>query len=269
MVARRRRSEPRIERRRSVPPARQAAAPVVLAATKDEAALQEGSVNASDSPSPRSTVLPIVGGAGSALAFVLAAEQLNVSKLQVAVTLAGAGAVTAASTTGWIRDIAIGVAAAGACVAAMEAVTLYRVAQAFKTAAEPPPPQAPPVDAVTQADLQAAMAKIAEQQNRAQEALHTDLKSVIAEAASAASQTLAPTVSTGAAVHDPVVVAKIQNVMARLEPSERRRLNEIASQASVEQRAYLEHEIFRRPLDESVEYLRTQVLVGSNGHAPA
>jgi hypothetical protein len=121
MVARRRRSEPRIERRR-VPRARQTAAPVVLAATKDEAPAEEP-VNANDGSSPLSAVLPIVGGAGSALAFVLAAEQLNVSKLQVAVTLAGAGAVTAASTTGWIRDIAIGVAAAGACVAAIEAVT--------------------------------------------------------------------------------------------------------------------------------------------------
>lgn len=250
-----------------MPPLRQAA-PAVLAATKDEAP-EEETVNESDGPSPLSAVLPIVGGAGSALAFVLAAEQLNVSKLQVAVTIAGAGAVTAASTTGWVRDIAIGVAAAGACVAAMEAVTLYRVAQAFKTAAEPPPPQAAPVDAVTQADLQAAMAKIAEQQNRAQEALHSDLKSVFAEAASAASKPVAPTVAMAAAAPDPVVIAKIQTVMARLEPAERRRLNEIAAQASVEQRAYLEHEIFRRPLDESVDYLRTQVLVGPNGHARA
>jgi hypothetical protein len=70
----------------------------------------------------RSGVAPILGAAGGALAIVIGAERLQLSQEQVAWGAAALGYLVATQTTGIVRELATGLAAAGACIGVLRLV---------------------------------------------------------------------------------------------------------------------------------------------------
>ncbi len=132
--------------------------------------------------SDKSPIVPIVAGAGGAVVASLAAEKLGLSPNVAAWGTAAIGAATALGTQGVVRQVAVGVGAAGACLGAISLFSSAR-AEAAKKLADQKKRQAEG-DVVTRAELNEALASVADQQKHQCDlltALHSEIRKVTAE----------------------------------------------------------------------------------------
>jgi hypothetical protein len=112
---------------------------------------------------------PALGVAGGILVATKGAEMIGVPAKWAPWGTAAIGTIAAMTTEGWMREAAIGVAAAGASVGILRMVGLldgFEIpVEHRRQAAAPDAPQreAAAPDAVTQADLQRAMASVTEE----------------------------------------------------------------------------------------------------------
>jgi hypothetical protein len=109
---------------------------------------------------------PVIGAAAGTLASTMGAYMLGVPVQWAPWGTAAIGAVGAFTTQGWVRQAAIGVAAAGASIGILRMMGIIggqSVAPVdhHRQAAPPEASPAPPVDSVTRADLQKGMDELA------------------------------------------------------------------------------------------------------------
>jgi hypothetical protein len=105
---------------------------------------------------------------------IVGANKLGVDRERAAIGAAVIGLATAANTTGWVRGIASGVAAAGAAIA---------IAQRFSSSPRPTTPAKRDADAnwITREELQRALVEFAERQAKAQAQALAELQDGIRE----------------------------------------------------------------------------------------
>jgi hypothetical protein len=109
---------------------------------------------------------PVIGAAAGTLASTMGAFMLGVPVQWAPWGTAAIGAVGAFTTQGWVRQAAIGVAAAGASVGILRMMGIiggHSVAPVddHRQAAPPEASPSPPADSVTRADLQKGMDDLA------------------------------------------------------------------------------------------------------------
>jgi hypothetical protein len=135
--------------------------------------------------SEKSPIVPIVAGAGGAVVASLAAEKLGLSPNIAAWGTAAIGAATALGTQGVVRQVAVGVGAAGACLGAISLFSSARAEAAKKDQqkqADQKKRQADG-DTVTRAELNEALASVADQHKQQCDlitALHSEIRKVVA-----------------------------------------------------------------------------------------
>jgi hypothetical protein len=89
--------------------------------------------------------MPMIGAAGGAWAIAVASEKPGVDRVKVALTGAGIGVVVAGASTGWVRQLAGGAAAAGFALALIEYLRERAAAKSTAVSATAPPEPAKPV----------------------------------------------------------------------------------------------------------------------------
>jgi hypothetical protein len=109
---------------------------------------------------------PVIGAAAGTLASTMGAFMLGVPVQWAPWGTAAIGAVGAFTTQGWVRQAAIGVAAAGASIGILRMMGIiggHSVAPVdhHRQAAPPEADPSPPADSVTRADLQKGMDELA------------------------------------------------------------------------------------------------------------
>lgn len=150
--------------------------------------------------SGKSPIVPILAGAGGALVAVVGADKLGVNPNVAAWGTAAAGAATALGTEGVVRQVATGVGAAGMCLGALQLIASGKAQAMKKEAAQANAAttkrQAEGDNFVTQQQLNDALARVADQQQKGHCDLLTaldDIKKIVAASPEVqASKPLAP-----------------------------------------------------------------------------
>lgn len=101
---------------------------------------------------------PLLGAAGGAAAIVAASDHFQLDRKAVALGGVGLGIAVASATTGVVRQLATGVAAAGACIAVLDFIReLPRAPKRDSAPAEQPKPEptaaAPSTERLTPEEL--------------------------------------------------------------------------------------------------------------------
>jgi hypothetical protein len=207
------------------------------------------------------SVAPLIGAAGAAMAIIVATERFAIKRETAAIGGAAIALAVSQATSGTVRALFQGAALAGIGLAIVELVRIFR---GGARAGEPSSSVAPSLDADRRSEFEKTVA--------AAPAPSTPTVSVEAEPAAEFAQKAAraePSASPSPTAANPVLAARIKNLSASLTLDELLRLNQVATQLSPEQLAHLERELLVRSLDASVELVRTQVIVGTSGHARA
>jgi hypothetical protein len=215
---------------------------------------------------------PLVGAVAGAFGIIIGADKLGVDRDYVAMGAAVIGLMTAANMSGWVRDLAAGVAAAGATIAIME-----RFAPAEKTShvIEPAKRQADG-NLVTRDELQRALTKFAEEQQQAQAKMHADLRRAVLETIRAAvaerSEQEASTIPAAPVEEQPKtdaapierspVIEKVVAIASQLSETERAKLQEFIDSAPEESLRLAQSVLAPMTVDEAVHYLRHHVFNG-------
>jgi hypothetical protein len=190
--------------------------------------------------------MPIVGAAGAAVAIALASQRTGLDRKWVALGGAGVGVVVASSTSGWLKQLATGVAAAGAVIAVVDYLRERAAA----------PSQAPTRDATQDSK---------------------PLPSVPAPSSEAVPARAAPTAPENAAAPaddlTPEQLAHLQAIMEHLEPVEREQVAKLEKNAPADLIRSLKKTLVGLSVDDGVAFVRKNVLTkarqGRNGaHAP-
>ncbi len=102
------------------------------------------------------SVMPLLGAAGGALALEVLSQRVTMKKEALAAVSAGLAFIAATNTTGPARQLAMGAAAAAACYGLVEILRQKRPTQIY---GEPPPlRQAAPSDGISREEFQKAIA---------------------------------------------------------------------------------------------------------------
>ncbi|HJU21087.1 MAG TPA: hypothetical protein VJ891_01135 [Casimicrobiaceae bacterium] len=125
-------------------------------------------------------VAPIVGAVGGALAINAGASRFGVDRQHAAIAATVGGLLTAAATGGWVRDLAVGVAAAGAITLAMQRFGAQPAAKPAE------PTKDDPRTLITRDELQRTLAQFAADRQRADQEfavqLRASMRTIIADA---------------------------------------------------------------------------------------
>lgn len=194
-------------------------------------------------------LMPIVGAAGGALAIAAASQRTGIDRKWVALGGASVGVVVASSTSGWLKQLATGVAAAGAVIAVLDYLRERAAAQAKATRDAAPAQE-------TKAEASAAPPP--------RESTPASTTPTASEAAGSPSGELTPE-----------QLAKLQAIMEKLDPVEREQIAKLEKNAPADLIRSLKKTLVGMSVDDAVEYVRKNVLAkargqGRNGtHAPS
>jgi hypothetical protein len=210
----------------------------------------------------------VIGAVAGALGVIIGAEKLGVDRERAAVGAALVGLTAAANTTGWVRSIASGVAAAGAALTIAERFSSSPKPEAAKRQAES--------NWVTREELQRALAEFAERQAKAHaEALaelRKGIREVVGEIGSSADappptepveagSTVPSTTGTEPATETPAMsVGKFLEIASQLNDGERARLSEFIGAAPDNALRAAQDLLAQMPPGDAAHYLREHVL---------
>jgi hypothetical protein len=182
-------------------------------------------------------LLPIIGAAGGAWAIAVASEQPGADRLQVALTGAGIGVMVAGASTGWVRQLAGGAAAAGAAIALIEYLRERDAAKRTATKSEAAPPAAANVEAAQAAAAPPGPVETA-----------TNESSSAADALTAEEW------------------ARLQTIAARLDPEEHKQLDEL-EQREPALMLKVKKALVSMSVDDAVAFLRQKLFAKPHGRA--
>jgi hypothetical protein len=230
--------------------------------------------------------LPAIGAAGGALLIVFGAPRIGVSEEHAAWGVGAVGAAIAMGSTGAVREIATGVACAGACIGIVRLMERLRAAEKSSTAER----RQSDGDRISRAQLDEALAEHARKESEAREqtratliaTMRDELRSAIKNRepveATHADPIAAPTPAVAAErtaqpsreerapeiSAPPIVsvaaVAHLQEIRARLTPEEIAFFERLVVTLPPDALATAEAHLIDLSPDDAVAYLRATVL---------
>src|SRR6185312_8386047 len=229
------------------------------------------------------SVAPLLGAAGAAVAFSVAAERFAIKRQTAALGCAAVAFGLSQATSGAARALFQGAALAGIGLAIVE---LVRTLRQDRPAATPSGVTQQPADAITRSELQAAFAAAqpqhvaaadGEQPKQVDDSVHALAIELVRGVRTNESPHAAPVVAVRGA-NIPAVdagasisakaVEHLLRVYGLLEERERRTVSAINATRSIEEVAAQRVELLRRSPSDAVAYLRRFVL-GTNRAAMA
>ena len=201
------------------------------------------------------TVAPILGAAAGALGVVVAAEKLGVDRERIAIGAAVMGLATAASSKGWARGIAAGVAAAGASIAIVQ-----RLSPAKETES---PKRDPNAGGITREELLSTLAEFSQRQRNARVEggpVNDAPSNAAAETSAVGEATSREVARTSQPRESAERITRFREVVSRLDDGERSQLHRFIDAAPDDTLEVAQQFLVEMAPDDAVQYLREYVL---------